>query len=369
MDNLIWVALITGLTTGGISCMAVQGGLLTTSLASQIETNVGAGGSRKKKAPQAPSKSPQLTRSILLFLLAKIAAYTLLGFILGALGSVLGLTPITRGILQILVALFMLGNGLRMLNVHPMFRCFNFETPAPIRRFLRQKSKDQSSAFTPLLLGVMTVLIPCGVTQSMMAVAVGTSSPWQGTAIMLAFTIGTSPVFFGLVYLATRLGALMEKWFVRVVAAALLILGLVSLDAGLNLVGSPFTLTRAAGSIANLILPGQSASGLTTFDPAGATDQAQPSGQAANGTLELRVTNQGYVPTLLKAPAGQPLQLNLVTSKTYSCARAFTIPSLDISVLAPETGSASVTIPPQKAGTRLGFTCSMGMYSGEILFN
>ena len=367
MDNLIWVAFITGLTTGGISCMAVQGGLLTTSLASQIETNIGAGGSRKKAAQaRVPAKSPALTRSIVLFLAAKIAAYTLLGFALGGLGSVLGLTPMTRGILQIFVAVFMLGNGLRMLNVHPIFRFFNFETPAPIRRFLRQKSKDPSSALTPLLLGAMTVLIPCGVTQSMMAVAVGTSDPWQGAAILLAFTIGTSPVFFGLVYLATRLGAMMEKWFVRIVAAALLILGLVSLDAGLNLIGSPYTLTRAVGSLVNAVAPGLAGPGLTTYDPSGSS--AKPAGQAANGVLELRVTNNGYQPTQLKAPAGKAIQLNLVTSKTYSCARAFTIPSLNIAVLAPETGSAKVEIPAQKAGTRLGFTCSMGMYSGEIYF-
>jgi sulfite exporter TauE/SafE len=302
-------------------------------------------------------------------LIAKVFAYTLLGFALGGLGSVLGLTPVTRGILQILVAVFMLGNGLRMLNVHPIFRYFNFETPAPVRRFLRQQSKGAASAFTPLFLGVLTVLIPCGVTQAMMAVAVGTGDPWLGAVIMLAFTLGTSPVFFGLVYLATRLGKLMEKWFVRIVAAALLILGLVSLDAGLNLVGSPFTLSRALAPVSSLIFPGQASSGLVTFDPDGSAPAQQPSGQAVDGVVELRVTNQGYQPTLLKAPAGQALQLKLLSSKTYSCARAFTIPSLDIEVLAPETGTVSVDIPAQKPGTRLGFTCSMGMYSGEIIFN
>ncbi len=36
MSQLI-VAFITGLTTGGLSCLAVQGGLLASSLAHQIE--------------------------------------------------------------------------------------------------------------------------------------------------------------------------------------------------------------------------------------------------------------------------------------------------------------------------------------------
>lgn len=42
------VALITGFTTGGLSCMAVQGGLLASSLASQIEVDL----SYKRKTSQ-----------------------------------------------------------------------------------------------------------------------------------------------------------------------------------------------------------------------------------------------------------------------------------------------------------------------------
>jgi hypothetical protein len=36
----IMVAFITGLTTGGLSCLAVQGGLLASSLAHQLEQEV-----------------------------------------------------------------------------------------------------------------------------------------------------------------------------------------------------------------------------------------------------------------------------------------------------------------------------------------
>ena len=376
MNQLVWVAFITGLTTGGISCMAVQGGLLTSSLASEIEGNVAASkrGGKKGQVPALPARSPRLARPLLLFLSAKLVAYTILGAALGALGSVFGLSPVSRGILQLAVAVFMIGNGLRMLNVHPIFRYFSLETPPSVRRFLRQKSKDGGSALTPLLLGFLTVLIPCGVTQSMMAVAVGSGSAMMGAAIMLSFILGTSPVFFGLMYLATRLGSLLEKWFVRLVAVAMLVLGLVSLESGLNLVGSPFTFTRSAQWAMGVINPnrGSSTAGVTTFDPfgapAGPQTGAQPSGKAVDGAINLLVTNNGYEPTLLHAPAGQKLRINLITSKTYSCARAFTIPSLNISALAPETGTQTVEIPAQSAGTRLGFTCSMGMYSGEILF-
>ena len=101
MNDLVWVAFITGLTTGGISCMAVQGGLLTSSLASQIETGLSGVRKGSKRVQVIPANTPQLALPILWFVLAKLAAYTLLGFALGALGSVLDLNATSRGILQI----------------------------------------------------------------------------------------------------------------------------------------------------------------------------------------------------------------------------------------------------------------------------
>ena len=89
---------------------------------------------------------------------------------------------------------------------------------------------------------------------------------------------------------------------------------------------------------------------------------------ATEGEITLQVQNSGYFPTTLKAPAGQDLTLNLITDQTYSCARDFVIPALNYYKLLPDTGTVQVTIPAQKAGSTLFFTCSMGMYTGQIIF-
>ena len=71
----------------------------------------------------------------------------------------------------------------------------------------------------------------------------------------------------------------------------------------------------------------------------------------------------------VRAPANTPIKLNLTTTDTYSCARAFIIPCAgSFGELLPATGTETLEIPPQKAGTRLQFVCSMGMYSGVIIF-
>jgi uncharacterized protein len=372
MDNTIWVALITGLTAGGLSCMAVQGGLVTGSLARQLESEIQAASadsnSRGKKRT-LPARH-QLARPILIFLAAKLAAYTLLGALLGLAGSVFSLTPMMRGVLQIAIGIFMVGNALRILNIHPIFRYFSFEPPQSITRFIRRTSKKPSSSLTPVLLGILTVLIPCGIAQSMMAVAISSGSPLYGALIMFAFTVGTSPVFFILTYLATRLGALTEKYFMRIVAAALLVLGFLAFDSGLSLVGSPFSFTQ---SVQTLLQPSSAAIPVAqASDPFTTGDTLGAELPAASGTLSdvltLQVRDEGYLPRRLLAPAGKTVTLNLVSSNTNSCARAFVIPTLNLSAILPETGKQTLSIPPQQAGSDLRFACSMGMYTGLIHF-
>ncbi len=350
----IALAFVTGLTTGGLSCLAVQGGLLASSLAYQIEQDYAAQVTHGKKSkPTAARTNSALP--IFLFLVAKIVAYTLLGALLGLLGSYLTLSPMTRALLMVAIGVFMIGNALRMFNVHPIFRYFSVEPPKFITRYIRRTARGTDTA-TPLFLGALTVFIPCGVTQAMMATALGTGSVAMGAALMFAFTLGTSPVFFIIAYLATELGAKLEKFFMRFVAVVVLILGFVTLDGGLNLMGSPLSFQNFTRSW----LPAQAES-----QPAA---ESAPQPGIPEGELVLNVKNNGYSPATLKAPAGKDLTLNLVTNQTYSCARDFVIPSMDYYELLPDTGVVKVNIPAQKKGSELFFTCSMGMYTGQIVF-
>lgn len=346
MSQLV-VAFVTGITTGGLSCLAVQGGLLASSLAYQIEQDYSAQ-AKNKKATRTNSAMP-----IALFLIAKLVAYTLMGALLGWLGSFLTLSPLMRAILMIAIGIFMVGNALRIFSIHPIFRYFSIEPPKFITRYIRRTAKGTDTA-TPIFLGLLTIFIPCGVTQAMMATALGTGSVLMGAALMFAFTLGTSPVFFIVAYLATELGSKLEKFFMRFVAVVILILGLVTLDGGLNLMGSPLSLQNLTRN---------------WFAPQAESNPVAESSQpAVDGELVLNVENDGYFPAILKAPAGKDLTLNLITKDTYSCARDFVIPDLNFYELLPDTGTIQVNIPAQEAGSTLFFTCSMGMYTGQIVF-
>lgn len=353
----IAIAFITGITAGGLSCLAVQGGLLASSLAHQIEhdyleQSVQPKERGKKSTPQLPRQSSALP--ILLVLSSKLVAYTLLGALLGWLGSLVTLSPATRAMLLIVIGVFMIGNALRMFNVHPIFRYFSFEPPKSITRYIRRTSKG-TDTFTPIFLGALTVFIPCGVTQAMIATALSTGSILLGAALMFAFTLGTSPVFFIVAYLTTELSAQLEKFFMRFVAVVLLVLGFVTLDGGLNLIGSPLSFQNLARDL----IPSRNASASTVNSP---------QNSVASDELVLYVENRGYFPSTLKAPAGKDLKLNLVTNNTYSCALSFVIPALDFYQMLSPDGTVQVNIPAQEKGSNLYFTCSMGMYTGQIVF-
>lgn len=338
--NQYFLAFITGLSTGGLSCLAVQGGLLATA----IEKNYQQTTLIKK---DGKSNQLRLALPIILFLASKVIAYSLLGILLGSLGSVFQLNAITRSLMLIIIGIFMVGNSLRMLNIHPLFNIFAIEPPKFITRYIRKASKNADS-FTPLLLGALTVFIPCGVTQAMIAAAIATASPIQSAGLMFAFTLGTTPVFFLISYLTLNLGARTETVFMRLVAVVILILGIVSIDSGLNLMGVPSIQSYFQNKPQQL--------------------SAQSDSPSVSGTLILQAKNNGYSPTLIHAKANTDLKLQVITDNTQSCARGFVIPGLNIEKVLPVTGTTEFNIPPQTNGTELMFTCSMGMYTGKIVF-
>ena len=226
----LWVIFTTGLFAGALTCLAVQGGLLATTIAQREEEKL------KDKTNKSGNALP-----ILSFVIAKLGAYTVLGLLLGWFGSLFQLSLTANVILQLAVGIFMIGTALNLLNVHPIFRYFIIQPPRFLTRMVRNQSKS-SDVFGPAVLGAFTVFIPCGVTQGMMALAIASGNPLSGAAILFAFILGTSPLFFILGYLATRLGDAMQKRFMKVAAATRILLAMFNLNNEFALSGINLTL-------------------------------------------------------------------------------------------------------------------------------
>lgn len=338
----LWIIFITGLTVGGLTCLAVQGGLLASTIAAREEEDLEEGSKRKHNI-----------LPVLAFLSTKLIAYTFLGFVLGAFGSALALSDTIRISMQIVAGLYMIAVALNLLNVHPIFRYAIIQPPRFLTKMVRNTAKSKD-LFAPALLGFLTIFIPCGTTLAMEALAISSGSATLGALIMGIFVLGTTPLFFGLGFLTTTLGDTFKDKFFKLAGFLVLYLGITSLNGGLILMGSPMNIN----SLLNLVPIEISLSGEEV--------EAYNGTRLINGVQEadIRVYSSGYDPNYLQVRAGIPVKLNLSTTGSYGCTSIFVIPQLGISKNLSR-GGTTVEFTPKKVG-KIMWTCSMGMYFGTI---
>ncbi len=330
--NLL-VIFLTGLTTGGLTCLAVQGSLLA-SLITKTESN-----NRAKLSP------------ILSFLSSKIIFHTILGFLLGALGTSIKLTPVHQGYLQVLIGFYLFGVAGNLLNLHPFFRFFVLTPPKFILRFARKITKDEkqsSQNITAATLGALTIFLPCATTQAIEVLAIASQNPVYSASMLFFFTLGTVPTFLLFGFALTRGQNIFQTNFSKILGAALFFMSVYTINSGIALTGSVYTAQNFWSVATKQNLEG---------DIAVLSDSSQ--------VTTLNVTNSGYSPKNITLKKGVPVTLNLVTNNVESCARSFTIPSLNIEKLLPETGTSTIEFVPQETGL-LAFACSMGMYTGNF---
>lgn len=334
---------LTGLFAGALTCLAVQGGLLATSIAQREEEKL------KDKTKKSDNALP-----ILSFLIAKLGAYTILGLLLGWFGSLFQLSLGANIILQLAVGIFMVGTALNLLNVHPTFRYFIIQPPHFLTKLVRNQSKSRDF-FGPAILGAFTVFIPCGVTQGMMALSIASGNPLSGAAILFAFVLGTSPLFFILGYMATRLGEAMQQRFMKVAAYAIILLAVFNINNVIALTGSTLTLNNALESF-------QCAISFCDREFGSSSAQASPTIESATITIN----SDGYSPNNLTVKAGSNVTLKVVNRGGNGCTQALTIPSLNIQKVVPLGNSDVITFTAPTQPGPIAFMCSMGMFRGTI---
>lgn len=369
--SLFFTGLTTGAIAGGASCAAVQGGLLAGAVgrrraATAEDEFVHAGRASESVTGDEPGLSAEVAghrraaaarRAGLLgqdgalvplgaFLSAKLVSHTLLGALFGALGAAAQPSPRQRATLLLMAAALMVVFALDMLGVKAV-RGLTPRAPEAWTRRVRRSARSDS-AFTPALLGFLTVLLPCGVTLSVWLLAITSGSVVAGAAVMAGFVIGTAPLFALIGYLLRQSSRI---WQGRLsIATGVVVLGVAAWTVSSALTLGDWGPDRSSGTIS-------------------AAESAQAVRTLPDGTqvITLAVSSGGYAPAAIAARPGVPTRLELVTDDTGGCTRAFVVASKGIQKVLPQTGVTSVDLGVPKEGT-LKYTCGMGMYTGRIAF-
>jgi sulfite exporter TauE/SafE len=361
--------LVTGLFAGGVSCAAVQGGLLTglitrqkaaTAVPAATPRRTGgrtlhAGNAQSRRGKQSAMAAEPRGRGARLgddlapvggFLAGKLVSHTVLGALLGAVGGAVELSVGARTWLQIGAGLLIIVFGLAQLGV-PGFRGIVVEPPMSWMKVVRNRARSQE-ALAPALLGVATVLIPCGVTLSVEALALASGSALAGAATMAVFVLGTGPLFAILGYAARKAATAWRGRLAVATGLVVLAMGLYTLNGGLELAGSPLAASRVAQTAGFSEAP---------------VDTAAASTADGRQTVVITARTGYYSPENVQVKSGVPTTLVVKSDRAQGCVRSFVI--RDEQKILPVDGETRIDLGVLQPG-RLDYACGMGMYTGVL---
>lgn len=313
---------VVGLLTS-LHCVAMCGGI-NLSVCIQYKTE------------ESSKKSEKLIPSAL-YNLGRVVSYTLVGGIVGALGSVVSFNGTVKGIIAFISGVFMVIMGLNMLNIFPWLRKFNPRLP----RFLGTKIHANKSNKGPFIVGLLNGLMPCGPLQAMQIYALGTGNFAMGALSMFLFSLGTVPLMFGFGAVSSILSGKLTHKLMKISAALVIFLGIVMLNRGLNLSGFGITLSSAQEGESNIA-------------------KIQDGIQYVSTELE----PGGYSPIIVQK--GIPVKWTIKVEKDdlNGCNNPVTIPQYNKQIEL-KTGDNLIEFTPEKEGSFI-YTCWMGMISSRI---
>ena len=331
------VIFLTGVF-GGVGCMALQGGLL----ASLFATNTDHTKSWKT-----------IARLVLLFLTGKTIVYTLLGVLLGFVGSYIQMTQVFRSVVMVITSLFMLITAGTILDLHPIFRYFAIKPPRFFYAFARRES-HQLMWYSPFVVGMLTVFLPCGTTQAMMVTALQFGNPLQSASILLAFTLGTVPAFLVLGVFMHAASHVLTKYFRFVTGCILVFLSLWNLSNVAALTGFD---QKVRGFIQPLYCE---------IVYCGDVIDAHIQHQVTTNPV-ITVGETAYSIDNPYIQAGSEIHLVIKNIRGGGCIQFFTIPQLGIEKIVPIGQEAEIIFRAPSTPGVLPFMCSMGMYRGAFI--
>ncbi len=161
----------------------------------------------------------------------RMLSYTALGAAFGALGTVLTYTLSMKSMLFTMLGLAVTLLGLNMWGLLPALPSFPDETAAACR--LPEKLRRQA----PLIVGLLTGLMPCGAMYAAWLCAMSSGSAGSGAAVMLAFALGTVPLLLAFAMLGALMPRAWTKYLRKLGAVLVTAMGLKMLLGGLLLLG------------------------------------------------------------------------------------------------------------------------------------
>ena len=280
---------------------------------------------------------------------AKVISYTVIGGVFGLIGGILAFSVGLRAGVAIFAGVFMIFYALSMFGLK-FFRKFQLNPKFLTKFTMNASAKAKGPYKGPIVTGLLNGLfIACGPLQAMYLYAAGTGSFANGATALAVFGLGTLPVMIGFGAFASVISHKTTKKILKISAIIVLILGLIMLNRGLSMAGSPYSFSAIQSAIA-----GNSATGGTEAVLTGDFQE-----------VNMDVSASGYSPNSFVLKKGIPVKWNVNVKQLTGCNQELILRQYGIDKKL-KAGLNVIEFTPDKEGV-IQFSCGMGMLRGSFI--
>ena len=325
-DVALGMVFVAGLVTS-LHCVAMCGGI---NMAQSING--------------AKTRDTSIVRTNILYNAGRVIAYTVIGGIVGGVGSIFSLGGSFRGVVALIAGFFMILLGANMLGFLPDLRSLVLRLPDGFRRRVAGLTNGRS----PFAIGLLNGLMPCGPLQAMQLYALSTGSVATGALSMFLFGLGTVPLMFGFGTLSSKLNRTFANKMLAVSALLIVMFGVGMFGNGLALSGVSVggiieqvsQLRRGDDQVATAIVDGDIQTVVTSVEP---------------GSFEA-----------ISVTKGVPVHWTIVADEgdLNGCNNAIIIPTFGIEKSLVK-GENIIEFTPTQTGV-VAYSCWMGMIKSTI---
>lgn len=318
--------LLIGLLAG-FHCVGMCGGLVIAYSANDLT----------KKKEDKRKFMPHMQYNI-----GRLISYTIIGGILGAVGSFFAINPTFTGTVILAAGIFMILMGFTFIFNWDILHKIKLRTPQFIARFLFNQ-KHSKKPKGPFIVGLFNGLMPCGPLQAMQLYALTTGSFSKGALSMAIYALGTIPLMFGFGAFLSMISNNRIKQIIKISGGLVIILGLIMINRGLTNFGYGLSFSKNVSQKEYVV--------------SGDISEYQ--------TVEMELSYLGYTPNVLYIKKGVPVRWVINVKQMSGCTDAIMIEELgirkDLSL-----GENIIEFTPEKVG-ELKFSCWMKMVWGKFI--
>lgn len=321
-----WMIFIIGLLAS-FHCIGMCGGLVVTYTAHGAAKNA----SQKKIKPHFQ------------YNFGRLISYTLIGAVLGGIGSFFGINPTFTGTITLIAGIIMVLMGLSLATNFKWLKKFKIKTPDFIARFLYNQ-KYSKNPKGPLVIGLFNGFMPCGPLQAMQLYALTSGSIVKGGLSMFLYALGTIPLMFGFGSIISSIAHNKIQKIMKVSGIIVILLGILMIN-------------RAINNFGYVNKDIESTTEIQSID----TNQSKQNVQIVN----MSVTYRGYEPNVLHIKKDIPVRWIINGDQIPGCTNEILMPEYNIKKPLNK-GINIVEFTPTNTG-EIKFSCWMRMVWGKFI--